>query len=573
MEKLVDLLDNNFLLFIQLDSLPQVNELKKTLSSCESPTAKLNHICCLLNEGKAKEATLQLQTLESKNLTVEQILYLNILKGIVHVINSDNDGLEFQVKTLNQLLQNSILGKELKDYFVLGLYLLKILLALNKYEIDDAEIFHSDVLNLLLSKPETIFSFIIDSLGLIISLRKGRCDATEIDYLSNQLLENNLVYQYIMLNLEHIHCEYDQNEIINSNYSIKNLAKVIDRFGLVNLRPRIEFWEGIYLLKSGRISKGLSIINGSIEYYEKSDDKFSNLFAYLALGDYLAEIGQIEEATSNFQKCLSLAYQKQNAMFISRSVLQLAKIAYFRGHPESAIQYLVSLLEVLSKPGNFTMKAQILYNLVSIYTELNKPDQANDYFEKLRDLAQEFPQINLLNSYVTYSQAIILKSKLRFESLSTATTVLYSVIEDESTPTHLKINALIALVEILLQEMKIFRTSEINNEIVELVEQLTGMIALRESIPLIIRVSILKSKLKILNFEIDEARTILVENQRIAKENSLEYLEQQVEKELKWLEQEFSEWYIAMNRNPQTKQNVEQFRLINYLHELSHIVR
>jgi len=256
----------------------------------------------------------------------------------------------------------------------------------------------------------------------------------------------------------------------------------------------------IYYFK-GELEKGLSYYKFPLEYFEKINDTYS----YLGIMNNLALIyrakGELDTAIGLLDKCIKLSENSKNNWML--------------------VGYNVGMVELSLDKG-----------------ELEKAKEHSERVKELLDI-EKTPYIN--RDY-NYTQALILKKSPRVQNRAKAENLLRTLIQDDDTVFEIKIEGLIHLCDLLIDELKITSEMEIIKEIKPLIRQLLLLTEKSKSYWYYTQTYVLQAKLSLLTLDIKNARKLLTKAQYIAQNYGFDPLVKIISREHDNLLQKLDIW-------------------------------
>ena len=212
----------------------------------------------------------------------------------------------------------------------------------------------------------------------------------------------------------------------------------------------------------------------------------------------------------------------QNLLGISSVLSEQGKIYWQKGMKEQALSFIQESLEIRQKIGDKALVAASLSYLVQFNVELNNIEKAKKYFESLDLINKEIKNIHV-SQYHKYSEALILKTSSNLRDRIKAELLFEQLVEEDILYPVL-IQVLLHICDILLLEMKETNEPGVLKKIHKHVNRLQELSEKNKSHVLLVETLRLKAQLALLEFDVEDARKILLDAQNIAQKNGLDRL-------------------------------------------------
>ena len=236
------------------------------------------------------------------------------------------------------------------------------------------------------------------------------------------MIKNSITY-FLLFALTLIGCDYNKSyeklEEIDHLLSIEKpetAYRDISKIKAANLTGERDS-AYYYLLKTQtlyRLYKPVtsdSMINYSINYYEKSADKAKLARAYYYKGVVIYDLGRTKEAVINMKKSETLALILKNVVLLHNVYEALTVFNEKVGEYELSLNYGKLTLNCSNRAQNSNWKAYALNNLIAIYGNLKMEKEASFYADKCISLLKYIPQsdwifilTNIGTSYISINR-------------------------------------------------------------------------------------------------------------------------------------------------------------------------
>jgi tetratricopeptide (TPR) repeat protein len=263
--------------------------------------------------------------------------------------------------------------------------------------------------------------------------------------------------------------------------------------------------------------------------------------AQLYLGHIYHVKGNLEKALSFYKRTLPY-FEKINNYNLYLGILNNMALTYrAKGNLGEAIELLTKCIDLSEILKNNWMK--VGYNVSMVEVLLDKGDikKAEEYSEKVKQL-RDIEKTPYINRDYKYTKALILKKSPRVQNRAKAENLLRSLIQDEDTVFEIKIESLIHVCDLLLDELKSTGEIEIIQEIKPLITQLLILTEKAHSYWYYTETYVLQAKLALLTLDIKKARQLLTKAQNIAEDYGFDPLAKKISSEHDELLQKLDLW-------------------------------
>ncbi|MHA2168639.1 MAG: tetratricopeptide repeat protein [Candidatus Kariarchaeaceae archaeon] len=286
---------------------------------------------------------------------------------------------------------------------------------------------------------------------------------------------------------------------------------------------------GIIYSKMGEYDKAFECAKQLLTISEELGSKQSMAYTYGRFGWHYITTGEYDQAREYFNKQLEICNEFNMRYLGALATNNLAKTYYREGKYEQAIKNFMKSLSVLEDFNLEIFGVEPLYYLILSNLKIESDKLANNYMQKLKQMAEKVPN-ETIKAYEKLSQAIILKNNPRSKDKVEAQTILEEIIKDEKN-FEITLDATLHLSELLLDELKMYGRDEVLEEVENLTRGIYSKAQEQQLYPLIVEILILRAKLEFLNLKMEETDKILRQAHLIAEERGLDGLLTSVEQE------------------------------------------
>jgi tetratricopeptide (TPR) repeat protein len=463
---------------------------------------KLDESISVIEEGeillKIAKST-QKKELDEKQATLDEI------KGKIHRRKGDHKlGLEHLQKSLAT-------REELKDFYgKAGLLNTIGIIHASKGEFDLALTHLQQSLEIyekLTIVPPTIKLF--NNIGLIYSY-KGELDHA-LDY-------------------------YQKSLDLSEKYGNKQVSAAL----LLNI--------GQIYLSRGELDFALDYNQRSLDLYEELHNKYEIAICLNNVGNIFESKGELAQALEFYTRSLDSFKEIQEKSGTAMSFNNIGNVYRARGETEKATTYYNNSLELLEEIGNNLEASSALLNLILVAVHWRTVKESQQYLDKLKEI-NEKEENKTINQTYRLAKAITLKQSARVIKRAEAQQVFQQITEEEITHHEHTVEAMLNLCEMLLQELRTTANEEVLIEIKGILQKLQAIAERQYSYSLLVDTYLLKSKMALLELDLDSARKLLNDAQQIAEEKGLQNLAMMISEEYDTLMDQLGKWTDLIDQN------------------------
>ncbi len=324
--------------------------------------------------------------------------------------------------------------------------------------------------------------------------------------------------------------------------------------------------------KKGKFNQALAYLSRAQDFFEKQGYKYFQFQIYQTKGEINFQIGNFASAMENFQKALSYATQLENDKAKVLTITEIAKIIQFQGNLRIAEDYLWNALKIIGNTNFVLVKAKTMFHLGTILFVRGEKEKGRKIVSELQKIFEETKSPNVL-TYVTYLHSLDYFHKPRFIDKEIAKQGFMRLLYSKDTDPEIKINSALRLSQLLIMELKLSESQELLEDLNQ-ASKIIDEIAVREnSLLLKSFLSILRAKIALVNFDINRSKEILTNLKELVSKENNRYLLNYIDQEEAKMEEEFLKWYDAMKSNPSFVDRIEKAQILDYISEISKLVR
>ncbi|MFX0125698.1 MAG: tetratricopeptide repeat protein [Candidatus Hodarchaeota archaeon] len=426
----------------------------------------------------------------------------------------------------------------------------------------------------------------------------------------NQELENKYMSGILFSDIGIIHTSRENYDLALEY--LEKSAEIFKQLGSPSYSINLSLIGDIHHAK-GDVEKALGLYQKTLEEFESSGNIIRLIGILMGIGQIHFLRGDLELATESFKQSLSkaretnyrssiayslewLAYihihqgELDKALIKKNQSLKLFKdledhqgIAFsyrrfgdlfrLRGDYSRAIQYYEDGIRLLNETIKGDEKkhvgivSSVLVQLSLIAEDLDEPDKAKEYLQKMRKLRQssEYSYVKLRTRFV---EALVLKMSKRGTKKLQAIEEFQNIVDEPVLDFEITLYATIFLCELLILELKISDSAEeLFLEIIDLSNRFYDKAHAQKSPFFVVIALILKSKIYLVRGEIEEANSFLTRAEEIADQKKFLSLSKNIKTEQEVIRSELDKWHELTRRNAPLKDRIEQAQVLNYLQE------
>ncbi|MHA2032367.1 MAG: tetratricopeptide repeat protein, partial [Candidatus Kariarchaeaceae archaeon] len=281
--------------------------------------------------------------------------------------------------------------------------------------------------------------------------------------------------------------------------------------------------------------------------------------------------GEPNLALDNVNESLKKFTKLNNNEGVANCLRQKGIIYKLLGEFDLAIKYLEEGWELykqtliggsLAPWGSF-----FLFYLILVAQGLEELVKAKEYLNEMQEITQN-SKSNLVQLRFRFAEAIVFKMSKRIALKFQAQQIFQAIVDDEIIDHNITILAMWNLCELLVLEIRI---SEVEDdlflEVTDLSEKLYNIAQTQNSSLLIAMALILKTKLSLVEGNVEEASNLLSTAKRIAEEKKLHYLLPKVKYEQETIQSELDKWEELFQQKASIQERLKQARVENYIVE------
>ena len=377
----------------------------------------------------------------------------------------------------------------------------------------------------------------------------------------------------------------DYEKALNLIKQSEDLLKSLTRCTPLEREQReasIAFIKGTTYFFQGNVNLALECAKQSLELRENIGNKRKLAESLYLIGAiYVTLKSDLDCGLMYIERSQTLAKEINYQRIISKNLRALGVIYYLKGEFKKALKYTEQSLAIAEKIGNKQITSSNLNNIAMIFIYQGDFDKALTYLERSLEIAKEIgsswsisfstgsiietlvykgdieraqrylkqlEEINdkednkTINSLYRFSKAIVLKTSPRIHNRAKAEEIFKQIVQDEMSYGDITICALLNLCELLLDELRTTNEFEVLNELENFITQLLTIAENTNSFWVLAETYVLQAKLALLTLDLEDARRLLTQAQKIAEKHGMHRLAAKISIEHDELLQKLNIW-------------------------------
>ncbi|MFW9780469.1 MAG: tetratricopeptide repeat protein [Candidatus Heimdallarchaeota archaeon] len=326
----------------------------------------------------------------------------------------------------------------------------------------------------------------------------------------------------------------------------------------------------------------IAMIFGNIGDPEKEEDYLKRSLAlaqeigfqkgiaevYGAFGRMASNKGELDYALENYSKSLSIYDSIGRMGSIGRAWFlgRIGKVFHQKGNLGEAEEYYKKSLQIyadLQSTNEAMYDAFVSY--VKLCIELNKLEEINPFLQNIKQVDKSEKTIASVSGTFSLIQGLLLRDSLRIKDKARAQDLFKQVVLEKDMYHEFKVEALLNLCDLLIEELKISGSEEVLNEIEHFSSQLYDIAKVHSSYYLLAETYLLESKLALLNLDPKQSFEYLDRSERLAEEKGFLELRRKIVSERGRLVKIIDKWDRLIDETPSPKDIIELTQLDSLL--------
>lgn len=325
---------------------------------------------------------------------------------------------------------------------------------------------------------------------------------------------------------------YEKGDFDRSLEKTKECLRIFKQLDFQNGVARSLSRLGWNYYVKGDLNQALKFGKESLVIKESGDYTLNN--TKMLLGCIYREKGELDKALEYYKQAFEFGIDDNSSYYVGSNQTNIGNIYRLKGDLKQAEKYLKQSL------GIDDSWVPLLY-LLLICLDRSSYDEAQLYLASLKELAEQKKK-KMNDQAYQIGKAFILKASNRMSDHVDAVRLLRKVNEEKIGYLQFQVLSIIAICELLLEELSIYNNSEIFEEINPLINQLLKIAEESNSFSTLSETYLLQGRVALIRLNLDDARRYLTIAQQIADEHDLTMLARKISHEHDKLVEDLETW-------------------------------
>ncbi|MCY3410765.1 MAG: tetratricopeptide repeat protein [Candidatus Heimdallarchaeota archaeon] len=333
---------------------------------------------------------------------------------------------------------------------------------------------------------------------------------------------------------------------------------------------------GLIYQDKGDVEKAFETFNQCLADFKKKDDKPNLATTLLNLGNLQQLVGDYTKAIFTMNDAAKIFKELDDKSNLATIYGNIGGVHLQREKYKDALGFFEKSIALAEDIGPHLLMDPLASSIEALVA-LDEMDQAKENLKKLKNVKDEM-NLRAIDKLYDYANAQILLKSSRVVQRAEAQKILNEMANDtEGIDQSFTTNAMLLLGGLLLEELKASPSEEALTEFKNLIDKLDkvargGETAL-DQIPNVIKILLLRSKLAIIDLNIDEAQKILDEAHDLASKKRLSIFTKQIEGERENIKNQMMKYKSMVEENASLYERLQQSQIENYLSRAEAILK
>ena len=305
-----------------------------------------------------------------------------------------------------------------------------------------------------------------------------------------------------------------------------------------------------------------SITNGeqSLKIFKDLNNKFMMARVLQILGGSYGMKGELVQSITFYEQSLEL-FKEFNNNFIMANILNSLSMSYkMKGELDRALECIEQSMTIFRELEALPNLANDYDYLIQILIDRGDLERAQISLRELEQLKSKLKH-KITNQFYLLNKALVLKTSSRALNRGKAEEILKQLLKEEDLIYEGRSRALLNLCELLLTDLQITNEAEVLEEIKPLITQLLDLSEKSHSFWILGETYLLQAKLALISMNLEDARKLLTQGQRIAEKYGLTLLAKKISHEHDELLKQLTMWENLKELSAPLKERMELARL------------
>jgi len=299
-------------------------------------------------------------------------------------------------------------------------------------------------------------------------------------------------------------------------FNLKIRIKLNKKLDLANAYNNI----GVMYNAKGNLIKGLSNLKQAYEIYENIDYTRGISKTGNNIGAILIQLGELHESLEFMKKSLEIDTHTKYKEGIQVASQNIGEVLWHKKEYKKSLEFLKNALKISEELNDIFQISEILVPIIAVLIEMNDYKNANKYLAKLRHNKQRDKNKIILQRFLL-AEALILKSKGGYDNYDKAESNLEAIIHDKIRYHDITVMSLVKICNILIVKLEKIDDPTILNDLQYYIEKLIQISEETYSHSIYVESLLIKAKISIFNFDLEQFQELIAQAQKIAKKFEL----------------------------------------------------
>ncbi|MFW9827135.1 MAG: tetratricopeptide repeat protein [Candidatus Thorarchaeota archaeon] len=286
----------------------------------------------------------------------------------------------------------------------------------------------------------------------------------------------------------------------------------------------------LYLLK-GELDRSIKLFKQNLTMYDEiANSQIRRARVLRSLGASYAFRGELHNSIRTYEQSLEIFKEYDSKILMAGVFNSLSENYKMKGDLDRALEYIEKSIELsreLGALGSLAFNLDSLFQILIDIGDLERAQKSLRELEQLNSLLKD----KIVNLVYLFDKALLLKTSPRAHNRVKAEELLRQILEEEDLHIDILTRTLLNLCELLLVELQITNDIEILEEIKPLITKLLDLSEKSHSYWIFGETYLLQAKLALISLNLEEARRLLTQGQKIAENYGLTLLAQKISHE------------------------------------------
>ena len=266
--------------------------------------------------------------------------------------------------------------------------------------------------------------------------------------------------------------------------------------------------------------------------------------------------GELDRALRMFKRVAKIRDMEQYFEEYLTIVLEIGMIYRMKGNYNLALENFLKCYSECKKINSLYGMASSLFHLILTFLDKNNIDQAESYLSELESVAT-LTKSESYNNRFLLAKALILRNSRRLHDKTQAEVIFKQILDKKALPIQHLLLTLANLCDLLLYEMVIMDNLDILNEINPLISKMLKFSENQNSYLWLSETKLLQAKLSLVKMDIEGAKKLMSEAQKIAEMHNLNLLARRISHEQDSLLDQSPLWDELLEKNAPISERVK----------------